>query len=128
MHKLFYCMGINTKNVLIIEDDLMTSDIFKDILKENDFNNLHVAENGAKALEILAEVQIDLITLDNQLPDIFGTELIEKVRDLNSEAQIVVVSSIYSKHISDTLNQFNILAYVHKGNLIDDLNQLIESH
>ncbi|NQY11425.1 MAG: response regulator [Flavobacteriales bacterium] len=121
-------MGINTKNVLIIEDDLMTSDIIKDILKENDFKNLHVAENGAKALEILAEVQIDLITLDNQLPDIFGTELIEKVRDLNSEAQIVVVSSIYSKHISDTLNQFNILAYVHKGNLIDDLNQLIESH
>ncbi|NQY11087.1 MAG: response regulator [Flavobacteriales bacterium] len=113
------------ERALIIEDDYMTAELIEDILADNEFQKISVAETGQRAIDLVKSNEFDLITLDNQLPNFFGSELIKILREINSTVDIVVISSINNEHLSMTLNEYNIKSYIHKGNLVEDLNQLL---
>lgn len=78
--------------VLIIDDEVGPRDALKVVLSP--LFTIHCAENARKALDLLRKESIDLITLDQKLPDCQGLELLQEIK-LNYPAIEVVIVTGY---------------------------------
>jgi len=79
-------------HLLVVEDDeemRRATVAFLDTF----FDNIHCANNGQEALEILAEGEIDLILTDINMPKMNGLELISTLREMNSDLPIMILSA-----------------------------------
>ncbi|MBI3605424.1 MAG: response regulator transcription factor [Nitrospirae bacterium] len=94
-----------SRQVLIIEDDPMVSDVVITILvKEGFMPNL--AKNGKEALKKLAQSPPDLILLDLGLPDIGGMDLARQIRSSKNSADIPIIILTGQNTLSDRLSGF----------------------
>ena len=82
------------KKILIADNDSGSRLVFKKYLSRKNFS-VEEAEEAAKALEMLQSIKADLILIENDLPDVEGTDLIAKIRrsDKNRDASIILLSS-----------------------------------
>ena len=66
------------KKILLVDDDQAHRSCLKDFLEIRGYRCLE-AENGRDALQILEHHIVDMLITDNQMPQMDGLELIEKV-------------------------------------------------
>jgi len=66
-------------NYLIVEDDLEMGKLLEQGLKSAQVQ-VHLAHDGAQALNLLTEIQCEIIILDVNLPGIGGFELARRIR------------------------------------------------
>lgn len=78
-------------NILIVEDDPLIAELERDFLEANDYV-VHMTENGADALQLLDESQIDAILLDIMLPGEDGYALCRKMRE-KTDIPIIFVTA-----------------------------------
>jgi PAS domain S-box-containing protein len=81
-------------NALVIEDNEIDREILKHYLYDT-FNSIMFASDGKEGLNLFKTHNIDLIITDIQMPGFNGFELIQKVRELNSNVYIIISSSYY---------------------------------
>ena len=78
--------------VLYVEDDVAlrneTRNLFEKIFKEVD-----VASNGATGLMRFSQEQYDLVITDIEMPELNGLEMSKKIKELNENVPIVVISA-----------------------------------
>ena len=68
--------------LLLVEDDLASMELLKQILKSVDLHTIEAA-TGAEVLNILDTMpEIDLVLLDIRLPDINGFDLLVKIKEV----------------------------------------------
>ena len=80
----------NKKNkVLIVEDELLNIEIYKELLEEK--YHLTVAETGEKCIDIMETKPPDIVLLDVMLPDISGIDLCRQFKNDHSLRHIPVV-------------------------------------
>ena len=82
-------------SILVVEDDPAVRMLLADSLKAQGYKTI-TAKDGAQALKMTQERQIDLILLDMMLPDIGGLEVLETLKadpDLKT-IPVIVVSAV----------------------------------
>ncbi len=80
--------------VLIVEDNRMMAEVNRSYIERvAGFSFCGIASNGAEALEILRNRQIDLVLLDIFMPDMNGLELLAKIRQQNYSVDVILVSA-----------------------------------
>ena len=77
--------------ILLVEDEAAISNFISTVLTSNDYNVIK-AEKGKDAIALAASRSPDLILLDLGLPDMDGTQVLEKIRSW-SNIPIIVVSA-----------------------------------
>ncbi|MEQ8665432.1 MAG: sigma-54 dependent transcriptional regulator [Rhodospirillales bacterium] len=80
------------KSILIIEDDLALTQIYKDYLRAEPYD-VDIALTGTEGIELARELDPDAIVLDMRLPDMSGFEVLKEARRDNWRAGIVVVTA-----------------------------------
>jgi CheY-like chemotaxis protein len=88
-----------TRQLLIVDDNEVSRYILRQLL-DLPWLQVREAKNGAEALAALAEATPDAVVLDLLMPDITGIEVLRKIREVNSTADLPVL--IYT---SKTLTQ-----------------------
>ena len=83
-------------HILIAEDEEDVRSFFKDLLMDIGFE-VSTAENGEQALLMLEKLAVDLLMVDLVMPKMDGVMLIKKVREINSDIPILVVSGTEEK-------------------------------
>lgn len=78
-----------TLNVLIVEDDEDTSEIFTTLLQDAGYDTVAV-DHGQAALNEIAHQAPDLVLLDLNLPDVNGLEVLKEVRSRSFLPMIVI--------------------------------------
>ena len=73
-------MNNNSKKILVVDDEQMTTDLAKTFLEKHGFEVV-IASDGEEALELAQEQVPDLILLDVMLPTIDGFEVCKKLKD-----------------------------------------------
>ena len=108
-------MIADTKNsrptVLVVDDESGPREAFRLVLEDH-FNVL-TAEGGWAALETLRENQVDVITLDLMMPSLSGVETLKRIREVDSDVEVVVVSAMPAGELVSQcteLRAFDILA------------------
>ncbi|WP_028573716.1 sigma-54-dependent transcriptional regulator [Desulfonatronovibrio hydrogenovorans] len=81
-------------NMLIVDDEKDMLDGLKRILPyELDQTEIKVSSNPIKALELIRQNQFDLILMDVRMPEMDGIELLEKVKQVDPDATIVMMTA-----------------------------------
>lgn len=92
------------KLVLIVEDDPLISSILDTILKQADYRT-QLAINGKEAIDLIKQHKPDLITLDINMPEMTGTELLEKMKKTTymDNVKVILVSGMPADELIDAL-------------------------
>jgi len=94
---------ISNKRVLVVDDDVDTIDLIKQILILADFD-VASAQSGTETMKILNRVKPDAILLDLMMPEMDGKTTLEQIRGVTN-TPVLVVSAITNKEaIVDLLN------------------------
>jgi two-component system chemotaxis response regulator CheY len=86
------------------------------------------AGNGREALEVLGREWIDIVFADLNMPEMNGTELVEKMSQdaMLVSTPVVIVSSEQSQTKIDALKQKGIRAYIKKPFRPEGFREVVE--
>ncbi|WP_156289074.1 response regulator [Oceanobacillus salinisoli] len=82
------------KQILIVDDAAFMRMMIKDILTKNGFEVVGEASDGAEAVEQYKELTPDLVTMDITMPEMDGITALKQIREINSEAKIIMCSAM----------------------------------
>ena len=100
--------------VLIVDDNVLTRTMIKDVLLEMAHQVAGEAENGDEAIKLYKELSPDLVLLDLILPGKTGLEVLEELRSINPAAKVVMVTAVQQDEISKQLFERGAAAILHK--------------
>lgn len=113
-------------HILVVDDEMGPRESLKMIL--NPYYNVHVAERGGQAIEMLSKHPVDLVTLDLKMPGFTGINVLEKVKQLDPDIEAIIITGYGSldtaieglrlgafDYISKPFDVNHILALVRKG-------------
>jgi DNA-binding NarL/FixJ family response regulator len=103
--------------VLIVDDHPSFRRCARALLIAEGFDVVGEAEDGATAIARAAELAVDLIVLDIQLPDIDGFEVTSRLLAHDPELQIVLVSSRDRGAYGPLIETSGARGFVSKGDL-----------
>ncbi len=98
--------------VLVVDDDPGLRESFRLILDDH-CDVLDVAD-GASALDTLRACQVDLVLLDIRLPDIDGIELLERIKALDEQVEIILVTAVQTVRTAVAAMKLGAFDYVTK--------------
>lgn len=110
------------QKVLLVDDDPVILRMMG--LELSGFSNaVETAGDGAAALELLDSGQFDVIITDGQMPRMSGYELIEKIREKDSEIPVILHSGTYNDQAKKCEEVFGAV-FVAKGDFYDKVDEL----
>lgn len=83
-----------SKRVLIVDDSLYMRTVIKDALAQAGYEIVGQAGNGESAIDMALELEPDVITLDNILPDMLGLDVLNVLKDEELSAKVVMISAV----------------------------------
>jgi len=78
--------------LLYVEDDEILANEMKDLFKKF-FKDIVLCKNGEKALKLYKEKEFDLVMSDIRMPKMDGIELATKIREINKDQAIIMLSA-----------------------------------
>ncbi|MDN5212707.1 response regulator [Fulvivirgaceae bacterium BMA12] len=103
-----------SKNVLIVDDSLYMRTLIKDALSENGFNVIGEAANGEEAIDLAFELIPDIITLDNILPDMIGTDILKVFKEEGLSSKVIMISAVGQDSVINEGMSLGALDYIVK--------------
>lgn len=111
--------------ILIIEDEAAIRRVLKKIIsEENETYIIEEAEDGLEGLEMLKNNDFDLILCDIKMPKMDGVEVLEKVKKLQPEIPIVMISGHGDLDTAVNTMRLGAFDYISKP---PDLNRLLNT-
>lgn len=99
-------------NVLIVDDSFFIRAAIRKILESSNLvENIYEASNGIEALETLKKQNIDLVTLDVEMPKMNGLETLEKIKKENISTQVIMVSAYTTQGAKETIKALELGAF-----------------
>lgn len=85
------------KRILIVDDSLFMRQMLADLLPKDKFEVVGQASTGKEAIDKYKELLPDIITMDITMPDMDGISAVKKIKEINSEAKIIMCSALGQK-------------------------------
>ncbi len=83
---------MDKKVILIVEDDPQVGESLRLLLKKKGYTTL-LATNGKEGLQLFRQEMVDLVITDLVMPKMDGLELLEAVKGLRPETEVIVISA-----------------------------------
>ena len=100
--------------ILIVDDMKLMRTAIKRYLNSLGYNNIIEAENGAEAVKKFTDNQVALIFMDVVMPIMTGAEALKKIREMDSEVPVTMLSSVADQKTIDDCKIHGILDYILK--------------
>ena len=110
--------------ILIVDDDKLLQNSLNMILSEK-YDTL-IAGSGEEALRLLPSHDIDLVLLDIRLPGINGIETLSRIRQLNGEAVVIMMTAYEDVKSVISSMKLGAFDYLVKPLDIEELDLIIE--
>jgi two-component system, NtrC family, response regulator HydG len=99
---------MSAKRILVVEDDLSTREAWRELITSWGFE-VSVAEDGVRALSLLASYDPDIMLLDLRLPRKDGLAVLREMREQGIEVPTIVISG--EGEIPDAVGAIKLGAY-----------------
>ncbi|MEO9801678.1 MAG: response regulator [Reichenbachiella sp.] len=110
-----------SKKVLIVDDSMYMRTLIKDTLKAEGYEIVGEAPNGETAIDLAMELTPDLITLDNILPDMIGTDILKVFKDQGISSKVIMVSAVGQQSVINEGIELGASEYIVKPFTSEDL-------
>ncbi len=111
------------KKILVVEDEESMRMLLKEELEDENYD-VKTVENGEEALKYLSSNDIDLITMDVEMPGMSGLEIAGKVRDMKKDVKIILLTA-YS-HYRHDLSSWAADDYIVKSSDLSELKDRVK--
>jgi two-component system chemotaxis response regulator CheY len=117
--------------VLVVDDSMYMRSLVKDALSDAEgFEVVAEADNGESAIDKALETKPDLITLDNILPDMIGTDVLKVLKQEEGlESEVVMVSAVGQESVIEEGMSLGAADYIVKPftseGLVEALNKVL---
>lgn len=102
-------------DVIIVEDDFRIAKIHEEFIeKVTGFKVVGKALNGDNAIKLVQNNEVDLVILDVYLPDILGVDLIDKIREMDSNIDFIMVSAATETELVGEIIRNGVFDYIIK--------------
>ncbi|MEO5572832.1 MAG: sigma-54 dependent transcriptional regulator [Bacteroidia bacterium] len=110
--------------ILIIEDDLDMSQLLKKFLTKHGYE-VELAQNGRKGIAAFSASQPNLILCDYRLGDMDGTEVLNKIKDIEPTIPFIIMTGYSDIRTAVNVMKLGAYDYLAKPLLPDETLQLI---
>jgi response regulator of citrate/malate metabolism len=108
--------------VLVVDDDFRVARIHSAFVdRVEGFRTVGVAHTGADALQAARTLRPDLILLDLYLPDVFGLDLISRIRVDGADSDVIVISAANESQTVERAVKLGVASYLLKPFTLEDL-------
>ncbi|MBF0252957.1 MAG: response regulator [Candidatus Omnitrophica bacterium] len=107
--------------VLIIEDEDITRKMLSKSIRKEGFE-VFEAENGRKGLEMFKEKNPEIIITDIKMPEMSGIEVMETVKKISPEAQVILVTAFGKAETAIRALHAGAIDYIKKPIDLDQLS------
>jgi DNA-binding NtrC family response regulator len=111
-------------NLLIVDDEQRFADMLARRLNLRGCN-CNVCYSGREALKILKKKKVHLILLDLHLPDIYGTEVLTRIRKYDERTPVIIVTGHGTEKDRRECMRQGAYAFMHKPVGIDELMTIL---
>jgi len=111
-----------SNRLLIVDDDPLILRLMTSALKDY---TTTTAENGKQALDLYEQQPFDAVICDLGLPDIHGFEVIQRIRQKNPAARVLIISGQDTEAKMIASLRENIVDYLAKPFGIEDLRAAV---
>ena len=87
-------------NILWVDDEIESLQSQK-LFLENKGYAVHTLTNGFDAIDYVKEHQVDVVLLDESMPGITGLETIAKIKEVNQQVPVVLITKNETENIMD---------------------------
>lgn len=109
---------------MVVDDHPFIRSSVKMLLKQENFDVVAEADNGADAVQMAREYAPDLIVLDIGMPKLDGLEVISRISGLGLSSKILVLTSQSAQFYSMRCMKAGAAGFISKTN---DINELIKA-
>jgi DNA-binding NtrC family response regulator len=111
-------------STLVVEDGQSQREILRDFLSDEGYDVVE-AENGDKAIEAVKNGYFDLVLLDYKMPEKDGMTVLEEVKDINTEIDVIMMTAYGSVDTAVRAMKAGAADYIIKPIELDELRILI---
>ena len=116
----------NGCRILAVDDEEIVQSLVRDALEEEGYHVV-TAGSGTEALQILQAQPIDLLITDIRMPNMSGTDLVEKARTVNPAIGIIFMTGYASLSSAKDAIKRGALDYVMKPFELSDIRQAVRN-
>jgi two-component system chemotaxis response regulator CheY len=113
------------KKVLIVDDSLYMRTVIKEALTSGGYEVVGQAATGEAAIDAAIDLQPDLITLDNILPDMLGLDVLKVLKEEDIKAKVVMISAVGQQSVIDEGMKLGADDYVVKPFTTEQLLEIV---
>ncbi len=116
-----------SNKALVVDDHPFIRATVKYLLKQEGFDSIFEAGNGADALQVARQERPDVIILDLAMPRLGGLEVINRVKALDLPCKILVLTSYLPVFFSTRCMRAGAMGFVAKTGELDELQKAIRA-
>ena len=112
------------KKILVIGDEPTIRFLLKEVINEWRYEFIE-ASRAQRGIDIIRSETVDLVLLDIQLPQMNGLEAIQKIREINKNVPVFMLTAFHN--LKDVVNMLDVSVqnFITKPFDIDDLHEKI---
>ena len=111
-------------SILIVDDETLTLNNLKKALEKEGYE-IHLADTGERALEIIEKLKPNLVLLDLMLPGISGLEVLKKIKEKENETIVIMMTAYEILEKAVEAMKLGAYDYILKPFKINDLKNNI---
>lgn len=106
---------MNDKTILVVDDEPHMRRLIEFTLRKAGFSQFLFAQNGREALTLVDQAKIDLIIMDQRMPEMNGLDVLSRIKSMPDTASIPVImisgcGSFHNELDAETMGAFAVLA------------------
>ena len=116
---------INLITAIVVDDDVDTTEVFAEFLELKNIQVLGKGHDGKDAVDLYKKLNPDVVFLDVMMPYHDGFYGLEKIKQLNPNACVILVTGDLTSETEKRLHVLGGSAIIYKPFDIDDIMETI---
>lgn len=112
------------ETIVVVDDDLSLCHFLTKPLSQKGYQVI-VCHNGKQALEIINEQEVDLILLDNKLPDRTGLEILKNIRQTHPKMPVIIMTAFGTTDTAIEAMRLGAFDYILKPFELEEISELV---
>jgi CheY-like chemotaxis protein len=119
--------GYDMAQIIIIDDDESIGVLFQSLIEQYECRVVGLGHNGKDAVRLYQHHKPDVVFLDVHMPEYDGFYAIEKIREINPDAKIVIMTADTSNETEERLERLDVSFILHKPFSVLTLEQMLRN-
>ncbi len=99
-------------NILVVDDEIGPRESIRMIMKP--YHDIKTAQCGEEALQKISNESFDLVTLDLNMPDMHGIEVLKRIKEKKQDIEVVIITGYGALETAQQAIRYGAFDYITK--------------